>query len=237
LERKFEVLRQGWMTEQELILAQAAEREELINELEANAIGTQEQRDTLRLENAMQVERELTAIVDEEARKRADIEEQQAQRGQQAFERYLSAAASGNKTFFEIQKAYRLSRIALETPGVIADAFAWGTSIGGPYAGAAAAAVAGAAMGAYAQQIASASYGGTGGGGTSSAATVGAAPLPSANDTATPPTEDELSPEPVQEVSIVVSGGLHSDEDMRNLVARMEEVREDMGGNARFVAA
>lgn len=129
------------------------------------------------------------ALDEERATRKIEIEKRiademiaQRDRGQRAFEQYLSAAATGNKTFFKIQKLYRLSKLAMEAPAAVADAYAWGTSWGGPPAGAAMAGLAGAAMATYAAQVAGASYGGTSSGGTSSGATVGASALPAAND-------------------------------------------------------
>lgn len=75
----------------------------------------------------------------------------------------LKATGKAGKELFEMQKAYEVIKIAMKTPAAMADAFAWGTSIGGPVAGAAAAAAAGIAMAGYAASIAKQSYGGGGG--------------------------------------------------------------------------
>lgn len=93
-----------------------------------------------------------------------EIEEQQYEaqiaRGEAAFSTMLGNVASHNKTFFKIQKLYRMSKLAMEAPAAVADAYAWGVSWGGPPAGAAMATITGAAMIAYAGQLASAQYGG-----------------------------------------------------------------------------
>jgi len=112
--------------------------------------------------------RQINALEIEAAREKSgyimEIEEQQHQeqiaRGEQAFSTMVSNMAAHNKTFFKIQKLYRLSKLAMEAPAAIADSYAWGASWGGPPAGAAMAAIAGTAMAGYAAQLTSAQYGG-----------------------------------------------------------------------------
>lgn len=98
----------------------------------------------------------------------AEIQEQAAQaqiaRGESAFSTMLGNVSSHNKTFFKIQKLYRMSKLAMEAPAAIADSYAWGASWGGPPAGATMAGIAALAMGAYASQLAGAQFGGSGGG-------------------------------------------------------------------------
>lgn len=105
-------------------------------------------------------------ITRESAEKKAKIQADeladQISRGESAFSTMLGNVASHNKTFFKIQKIYRLSKLAMEAPAAIADSYAWGASWGGPPAGFAMASIAGAAMAGYASQLASASYGGSG---------------------------------------------------------------------------
>jgi len=137
----------------------------------------------------------------------------------------------GNKQLFKIGKTAALAKAAYELPSAVlssyekAGGYPWGI---GP-----ALAMAAAGM----QQISaisSASFGGGGGG----AGSVGGGAV--AMTPASAPVTGQLPPPPAgsesdrRDVSVVVSGGLESDETMRILAERLEEIREDMGGNPRF---
>ena len=84
------------------------------------------------------------------------------------------------------------------------------------------------------QSIQSTSFGGGSAGGS-----IGGGGVPSLTPAAgVPVTEvgglEDVSP--AQDIEIVVSGGLHTDEDVRNLVDRINEVQIDMGTTANLVA-
>lgn len=112
--------------------------------------------------------REINALMVEDERNKGQlISQQQAadnaaqiQRGEAAFATILGNVSAHNKTFFKIQKLYRMSKLAMEAPAAVADAFAWGDSWGGPPAGFAMAGIAAAAMATYGAQLASAQFGG-----------------------------------------------------------------------------
>jgi len=82
------------------------------------------------------------------------------------------------------------------------------------------------------QSIQSTSFGGGGGGSISGGGVPSLATSPGVPVTETGVTDTE----PTQSVEIVVSGGLHTDEDVRNLVERINDVQIDMGGQTNLVA-
>lgn len=138
---------------------------------------------------------------------------------------------SGNRQMFEIGKAAAISQTIMNTHAAAMASYnaLAGIPIIGPALGAAAAGAAILAGGARISAINSASFGGGGSVGGAVATTPASAPV-----------TGQLPPPPAgggadrQDVSVVVSGGLESDETVRNLLTRLEEVREDMGGDVRF---
>lgn len=161
-----------------------------------------EDRELLRLEanerkrtNLLEHYSEEEEFAREKARRIAEIEEQeyknQIQRGEGAFSTMLNNVAAHNKTFFKIQKVYRLSKLAMEAPAAIADSYAWGASWGGPPAGATMATIAGLAMAGYAQQLLSANYGGGGGAASSASTNAVTAPVTAGSTTLFPDNPNE----------------------------------------------
>ena len=138
----------------------------------------------------------------------------------------ISMVRAGNKSVTELARNAAIEKAKIYAKEAIIGAYNWGAGVGGPIMGAAAAATASVAVGAL---ISALKGGGEGAG------------APASNISSVP---DTAAPIPVtqadartQEVSIVVSGGLHSDEDVRNLIETIEEVRKDMGGNMSFVTS
>lgn len=86
----------------------------------------------------------------------------QITRGESGFSTMIGQMASHNKTFFQIQKLYRISKLAMETPAAVWDSYVWANSWGGPAAGVTAAGLTAAAALGYASQLAGANYGGGG---------------------------------------------------------------------------
>jgi tape measure domain-containing protein len=79
-----------------------------------------------------------------------------------SFRDSISQAAQYNKTFFELDKAAKIAQALLSARQSVVDAYAFGTSLGGPALGAAFAGVAAAAQAANIAAIASTSFGSTG---------------------------------------------------------------------------
>lgn len=163
----------------------------------------------------------------------------QLQRGESAFATMLGNVASHNKTFFQIQKLYRISKLAMEAPAAIADAYAWGTSWGGPPAGATMAGIAAAAMATYASQLASSNYGGGGSGTGASAAGTSpvVAPVEPGQTTSFP--EEPLTASDLPARTVVVAlpedGTLISTSAMRQFLEDAQKVAADMGPNTKMV--
>lgn len=80
--------------------------------------------------------------------------------GKQTFESMLSAGASQSRALFEANKIYSASQVALKIPEAVQNSYAWGSSVGGPVGGAAAAAIALTASLAQLKSIQSQSFGG-----------------------------------------------------------------------------
>jgi len=150
----------------------------------------------------------------------------------------LSNAARTSKAAFEIQKRLALANAAVTLPSAVLKSYENGG--GYPFG----IIPAGLMLAAGLQQInaiRSSSFQGGGGlppptgAAGEGGATGTAAGLPPG--AATPPsavTGAQVT-QPKQEVTVVVSGGLHSDQDVRNLLDRINEVSQDMGGNISVV--
>ena len=240
LQKRFETLKSSYLSETELALQSFYERQALLDELEANKIGTEEERMALMLESHAQYEAEITAISQEEAQKREKIAKDEREKriaiSDSLFGNLASLTSSGSRRLFEIGKAAALANATVKGYEAVVGAYAEGAKIGGPPLGAAYAATAGVAVAQQIAQIASTSFKGggsisaPGGGGVTAG---GGQPAVSAE----PPAIAERTQQPVQEISVVVTGGLHSDEDVRNLIKRVNEVQEDLGGSAKLVVA
>lgn len=151
----------------------------------------------------------------------------------------LSTVSKQNEQAFKIQKALALANAVVTLPSAVLKSFENGG--GYPWG----LVPAGLMLATGLQQInaiKSASFKGGGGtpprpGGAGSGGAQGtAAGLPPGAATPTGAlTEEDVAQR--QEISITVSGGLHSDEDVRNLLGRINEVSEDVGGNTALVVA
>lgn len=174
----------------------------------------------------------MTSIHKEYAEQRAAVneKEQQARVGalSSMFGNLSSLMNSENKKHFEIGKKAAIAQTVIETYSAAQKAYSSlaGIPIVGPALGIAAAAAAITAGGVRVQAIQSTQFGG---GGAPSAGGGGGAP-----STQLPPMPTAPEPSTVGEANIVVSGGLHSDEDVRNMINRIAEVQQDMGGAVSF---
>lgn len=165
---------------------------------------------------------------------------QQIARGESAFSTMLGNVAAHNKTFFKIQKLYRLSKLAMEAPAAIADSYAWGASWGGPPAGAAMAGIAAAAMATYAAQLAGASYG-SAGSGTGASAPSTSPVISDVQPGQTTSFPDQPATQPPGGTSQIITLNLGDPDRLlsvsaaRKLIEELEEARADMGPNTRVV--
>lgn len=155
-----------WSLKLDQDLAKEQESNAILEEVRLQRLANIRDHNNQEINFAIDKARQISLI---EERERND----QIRRGEAAFATMLGNVAAHNKTFFKIQKVYRLSKLAMEAPAAIADSYAWGASWGGPPAGGVMAAIAGAAMLSYGVQLAGASYGG--GAGSASAASTGGA--------------------------------------------------------------
>ena len=138
----------------------------------------------------------------------------------------VSMAQAGNKSVTELARNAAIEKAKIYAKEAIIGAYNWGAGVGGPIMGAAAAATASVAVGA----LVSALKGG-GEGASAPAATISSVP-------------DQVAPVPVAETGaiaggvteVILTGGLYSDDDMRTLIERINEVNQDTGGSSNFVA-
>lgn len=151
----------------------------------------------------------------------------------------LQGMSTQSKAMFKIQKAFALANALVTLPDAVLQSFRNGG--GYPWG----LIPAGLMLAQGLQQInairsASFSGGGTaarpsggGGGGAAGGQRSGLAPVQQSSQAAA----NLQEPTQRTEVSIVVSGGLHSDDDVRKLIERVNQVNEDLGGNAKLVAS
>jgi len=130
------------------------------------------------------------------------------------MQKLVSAGAEHSRALFNINKAAKLAQAAITLPSTVMDAFAVGTSQGGPWLGAAYAAVAFAAQSAQIEAIASAQFGGgmagaapSAGGSVSGTALPGQAANPNIIAAAPPQTMPAgQAAAPARQVNITLSG-------------------------------
>lgn len=155
---------------------------------------------------------------------KADGNKKQKKEDQSFLNSAVNMAQAGNKSMTELARNAALDQAKIHGKEAIIAAYRFGNDVGGPIVGAAFAATASVAVGSL--------IGALKGGGEGSAAP--AATVSSVPSTEAPIPVAESGTETTQRAEIVVSGGLHSDEDVRSLVERMEQVKQDMGGNVQF---
>lgn len=153
-----------------------------------------------------------------------DGNKDQKKEDQSFLDSAVGMAMAGNKSMTELARNAALEQAKIHGKEAVIAAYRFGNDVGGPVVGAAFAATASVAVGALIGALK-----GGGEGSAAPAATVSSvpstdAPIPVAETAASAPTAE-----------IVLAGGLYSDNDMRALVKRMEEVRVDMGGKVNFV--
>lgn len=198
------------MTEQAVLAEKFELEQELIRAALENKLLTQAEFDLLMQDQTLRHQEELTAIEDEEAKKREDRAKAEQDAKKSALQKALSDASTlmntGSRKLFEIGKAAALGNAFISAKESIVDAFKFGTKIGGPPLGAAFAAAAGAAQFAQISAIKSASFGGGGAGGAGSSG--GAASVTQGINAQSEPVGARQS----QVVNINVAGGLNPED-------------------------
>jgi len=140
---------------------------------------------------------------------------------------FIGMAMAGNKSVTELVRQAAIEQAKVKGKQAIINAYEFGTKTGGPWVGAAYAGLASVAVGG----LISALKGG-GEGAAAPAATVSSVPQP----VAPVPVTDAGGATVTRETEVILMGGLHSDDDMRNLIERINEVNQDTGGTSTFVA-
>ena len=185
LNQRLEDLRTHYASEEELALQAYMQRVELINELEAENMATEEERRELLLEAAMEYEDRMTEIERKAAEERARVKEQEAKAKAQAEQNFwndaISLMSSGSKKAFKLGQTAAIAQAIIKGHQAAVDAWQAGMSTGGPHAPLVAAAYAAASVARTASMInsiRSSSFGGGGGvsvgGGSVGTASVGA---------------------------------------------------------------
>lgn len=242
LANQMAAMQQHYMDQRELAVAAFAERAQIITDLEAQNIGTEEERRMLALQSYGDYQRALTDIEITETERRQELARQEMETKlattSQIFSGLASLMSTKSKKLFEIGKKAAIAQATIDTLRGAASAFA---DTPGPVWVKAAAGVAALAIGySRVKAIQGQSFGGGGGGGMAGGGTGGGAGVTGEPVSAAAPTaQQEQATQLAQrhDVSIVVSGGIHDDEAMRALVRKMDEINKDMGGAASFVPA
>lgn len=169
LRKKLEGLEAQKVVDDEAALAKREKELEQL-ELEISFIGmSEEQKSAARLEaklaaNQLEIEqakthekkmaalKERSGLLEQLAKQKRD--EKLLQQERSTLGTFATLARSNNKILAAIGKAAAITQIAIKTPQAMADAFAWGTSLGGPGLGAVFKGIAGVAMAAQAAQVA-----------------------------------------------------------------------------------
>lgn len=233
LQTRMERLQEQFMSETELATAEFKRRAMLISQLEEEGIGTDEERRQLRIDAVRAFEEDLTNITLEQAQERREIEQQVAHAIVMNYASAAMSAASIIKGLGGKSKAAAVAALLIEkgaaAASVIANAEAAKFQVMAttpPYAWPALLASVETSKVLSLAAIAASTISGVSNiGGGASASTGQQSVQPSAT-----PVAATVAPTPVvPQVRVVVSGGLHSDNDVRSLLDRIEEVKRDLG--------
>lgn len=197
------------MTEQAVLAEKFELEQELIRAALENKLLTQAEFDLLMQDQTLRHQEELTAIEDEEAKKREDRAKAEQDAKKSALQKALSDASTlmntGSRKLFEIGKAAALANAFINAKESIVSAFAAGSEIAGPPLGAAYAAAAAAAQFAQISAIKSASFGNGGTGGSGGG---GGASVTQSINAQSEPVRQRQS----QAININVAGGLNPED-------------------------
>jgi len=221
LERRLERLREALMEEGELITHRHQQALEELRHFREAELVTEEEFATMTEQLEKQHQDALTALLREGEEERHDeirrfAKANQAMR-ENAITQEASALRSGLQTMFGDNKAAVKAMTALKRIEAISSAYAWGSSFGGPPAGAAAAATAAAAQMRSVRAAGSASFtGGVGNvGGVEGSASIGAQ------------TQQQVGP--ARNMSVTLVGNNQSSFSMTQVRGLMEQMREQLG--------
>lgn len=173
LEQRLEMLREHMMGEQELEIKRHEERLALLTEALENELLTKQEYQEMEAELKQQHEETLAKIEEDAAKRRIaikDREEKEKKRIQdmeqrmqlQGYQNFASNAMAIGQSLFEDNKILAIAQALLSARRAIVEAYEWGSSIGGPPMGAAAAAAATAATMAQVAAVRSTKVGSSG---------------------------------------------------------------------------
>ncbi len=169
MQKNLERIREGHLTELELLEQKLEQENELINNALEQKLITEEEWNQLSQQQKESHEQSLTDIEEQESNRRKRLSEVEARAKQQAmgnmFSNLSTLMNTESKKMFKIGKAAALAGALIDGYAAIVGAYKVGASIGGPALGAAYGAAAGAATFANINAIRSQSMGGGGGGG------------------------------------------------------------------------
>jgi hypothetical protein len=220
-------IRERLMSEQELEESQYAERRKRIEEMDDGLFTYENEKNQMLLElEAEHYDRiaaiQEKALTDEQRRHR-----EYQKRGLAGHASYLQSiigqADQHSKTLFNIKKVASLAEAALLLPKTVMDAYAYGTSIGGPPIGAAMAGVAFAAQIANMRAIAASSFGA----GATAPAAAGSAGATQQTGGAQ---ASAAAAGPTRYTTIALTGDVFSRGQVRGLLEQLIEEREDGAG-------
>lgn len=179
--------------------------DEVINFQKAYALADLQNKLTLDQQQAFEDERD--AIIKAH-------QERQVMEGQAAFGQQLAQAGTQFRVMFELEKGYRLEQAVIAGYKAIQDAYAWGSTWGGPIGGAGAAMVAFGATAANVMAIQNAKFGGgsgmngAGGGGGGAPVTTPSPLAPASPSNNTSGNASAVASPQVNHYSITVAGAL-----------------------------
>ncbi len=162
-ESQINQLKGGFEAEKAILIEQAEERQELIEEYASIAQLSKDEADALYLESERRRVRELTELRSEEAANARQIESDKQASVLGYLQKGLAAAAGQSRKAFAAQKVVDIGRAVIAGKVAAVESYKWGAAAAGPVGGAIAAGLSLAATGALIQSI-----GGSGGGGAGS---------------------------------------------------------------------
>lgn len=227
IQEKLEILRKGFMDEQELELAAFQEKMAVINEAKDAQLITDSERFQLLEQLQFEHETNMGKIKEESDAKIRKMKEAsdkaQLQGMSQFFSNMSSLMNTKSRALFEIGKAAAMATTVVNTASAAMSCFRVGSEMGGPYVGAAFAAAAIAAGAVQLSTISSASFGG---GGSVGAGGMGVPAISGANPNS--PNVGVSQPSgPTNGVNIVINGSSMSKEQAIELFEELEKLKGD----------
>ena len=220
-------VRQGGMTELELMDEQHAQKMQKLTDLAKAEADLQDVINGIKLEAEAQYQAKRLDLMLGTGNKMQKMSEAFQKGNLQGALSFFAADFGGfsqhSRKMFELTKAARLAEAAITIPKTVMDAYAAGTKVGGPIVGAAFGAAALATQLGNLRAIQSASFGGGGSGG-SSGGSGGGASIPSSQG------QQEQAPLQQSFVNIGLSGSdntMYTKDSVRELIKRLNEEVKD----------